>query len=164
MTHIMRKVIFLLVLIALNSISFICLSQNDTIVSDLMKKIQNIERKTNIVNKISLRKHTNNRVFITKAELDSRRIGFYSRMKYFKGGIKKEHIKYYSLPQEFLILEIIKINDKYDYINYVEYEKDNYYQLYIKSDEVLIDNKYYRIRIYDKERKMVDERKKINSK
>lgn len=160
----MRRLKFFLVLFALNSINYICISQNEMFYDDLLRDIQKIEKKTIQVNKLRLKKRLNNRVFISKAKLDSGKIEFYSKIKYFKGGMKKELIKYYILPKNVLILEIVKINDKYNFIKYFEYDKDYGDNFILRKKEILIDNMYYLIKIFDNTGRLVNEKKEIITK
>ena len=74
------------------------------------------------------------------------------KTKYFKSGAKKEKLKYVQVSKNarIVLLYVVRINGTATYIKYCETDLNNKREQGIVQEEVLIDNRYYQKRTFDK--------------
>ena len=91
------------------------------------------------------RRSINNRKIFIEGGIAKRDISFRCRIKYFKGGLKKEKMKYYNFQtyNGFNFMYVVKINDKFHFIKYYTSGKDKKYNFVKLSKEILIDERLY---------------------
>jgi hypothetical protein len=132
-------------------------AQNEGLIENFLRKVEEIQKKESSVDKISSKKKLSDRVFKITIEMDSGRMKCVKRIRYYKGGLKKELLKYYHLPSKFMVLELVKINDKIDYAKYRESLIDQSNNIKITGIEIFIDNKYYKKTLFDNSGKIPKE-------
>ncbi|HOG73169.1 MAG: hypothetical protein KBB29_08650 [Bacteroidales bacterium] len=140
------------------AILFLCVfiqnsfSQNNDQINDLYLKIKKIEDRESDISKMKSRRGVSDRKYLIKSIIDSGEIISKHKIRYYRSGIKKERIKYYkkSKNEKILVLDIIKINELKTYIKYCETDLNYKKEMIVVKEEVLIDNRYYRINTFDK--------------
>lgn len=127
-------------------------SQSNDQINDLFLKIKKIEDSESYISKMKCRRGLSDRKYLIKSIIDSGEIVSKHIIRYYRSGIKKERIRYYkqSNNEKILVLDIVKINDLKTYIKYCDTGLNYKKELIIVKEELLIDNRYYRINTFDK--------------
>ena len=152
----MKRIIIYLII--LQTISIDTNAQNVGTIDQLLRKVEEIQKQESLASKITSKKRSSNRVFKISIEMDSLKNKCVRKIKYYKGGLKKERIKYYHIQQNFMFLEIVRINDKIEYIKYKDTIIDYSGKVKVKSIEIFMDNKFYKKMKVDNFNKTIEEK------
>ena len=136
-------------------------SKINQFISKVEKNLKELDSSSNITVYKSRRK--DKRISINgsfKAEGKS----FEQNIKYYRSGLKKEKtvIYYFSSGKKIPIIYIIKFNDNIHYIEYNEIALNDKNVMVNISKEILIDNKYYKIKKHDTYGKLLKNESEIN--
>ena len=96
--------------------------------------------------------------------MDSGKKGFKKSTKYYKSGLKKETLKVviYTPFKKYIILKIVKINDKYSFIKFNETGRNKSFDIINNTKEILIDNSYRKV-YFDENGKELKTEQEVNT-
>lgn len=124
----MKKITILLTISFLLCFNIGLKAQNEKIIEKFVNKVDNyLADMSKNTSDIFITKKINNRKIKISGKFDNNKNTFKQKIKYFKGGTKKEiiKIKYIGSIKYYTLLTVVLINDKYFYIQKISYSPDN---------------------------------------
>ena len=135
--------VFTLLLISLSS-----KSQSNEKINLFLKKVEKTLKtydSTAIIQKFRI-SSTKRKTYIV-GTMDSGKKIFRKTIKHYRSGLKKEtlQVMIYTPFKKYIILNILKINDKYSYIEFNERGKNKSFDIIYNTKETLIDKSYKKV-------------------
>ncbi|GEM_PF-6366901 len=142
----MKNYGILLFILSFNLIIVTSYSQESDKKSILIKKVETeLKEFDSTARNFDYSKRLASRKIVVKGWVGKTNKSFEQQIKYYRNGLKKEDIKIYTNASgvKTILMHVVKINDKFHYVEYYETIKEKENGLEKKYKEVMIDNRLY---------------------